>query len=48
MNHSRTFYDVLKQLDPLLKKENEKLHKCVEAFKAIVERKKLTENDSDI
>lgn len=48
MNHSRAFYDVLKQFDPLLKKENEKLHKRVEAFKAIVERKKLTENDSDI
>ena len=27
MNHSRAFYDVLKQFDPLLKKENEKLHK---------------------
>ena len=40
MNHSRAFYDVLKQFDPLLKKR-------VEAFKAIVEREKLTENDSD-
>lgn len=48
MNHSRAFYDVLKQFDPLLKKENEKLHKRVEAFSAIVEWKKLTENDSDI
>lgn len=39
MNHSRAFYDVLKQFDPLLKKENEKLHKRVEALKRLLNGK---------